>query len=121
LELVLFVLYIQRRRFSGNTPVLPNKPANIPRRIAVPKTKTQMHPTHNTVNITTSKSAYTPSQWFRFSDWQLPFLQFVVADLPGRFCTAIANVRADIWSAAARRRFCVAAAAIPNRGNLVAP
>jgi hypothetical protein len=29
---------------------------------------------------------------FRFSDWQLPFLQFVGADLPGRFCTAIANV-----------------------------
>jgi hypothetical protein len=55
--------YIQRRQFSGNTPVLPNKPANIPRRIAVPKTKTQMHPAHNTVNITTSKSAYTPSQW----------------------------------------------------------
>jgi len=57
------VSYIQRRQFSGNPPVLPNKPANIPKRIAVPKTRTQMHPTHNTANITPSKSAYTPSQW----------------------------------------------------------
>ena len=61
--LVLFVSYIQRHQFSGNTPVLPNQPANMANRMAVPKTKTQTHPTHNAVNIMTSKSAYSPGLW----------------------------------------------------------
>jgi hypothetical protein len=42
--------YIQRSQFSGNMHDLP-KPANIPNRMAVPKTKTAKHPMHNAVNI----------------------------------------------------------------------
>jgi hypothetical protein len=56
LMLGLFVSYIQRRQFSGKTPLLPNKPANMPNRMAVPTTKMQAYPIHNEGNIITSKS-----------------------------------------------------------------
>jgi hypothetical protein len=50
LEWARLVSYIQRRKFSGNIPDLPNRPANIPNRMAVPKTKTAKHPIHSAVN-----------------------------------------------------------------------
>jgi len=52
------VSYIQRRQFSGRTPLLPNQPANTPNRMAVPNTKTHTHPTHSAVNIKPQKSGY---------------------------------------------------------------
>jgi hypothetical protein len=60
LGLGAFLPYIQRRQSSGNTPVLPNKPANMPNRMAVPTTKMQTHPIHNAENIMTSTSGYSP-------------------------------------------------------------
>jgi hypothetical protein len=58
LGLERLVSYIQRRQFSGRTPLLPNQPANIPNRMAVPNTKTHTHPIHSAVNIKPQKSGY---------------------------------------------------------------
>ena len=58
LGLERLVSYIQRRQFSGKTPLLPNQPANIPNRMAVPNTKTYTHPIHSAVNIKPQKSGY---------------------------------------------------------------
>jgi hypothetical protein len=61
LGLKRLVSYIQRRLFSGNTPALPNQPADIPNRMAVPKTKTQIHPIRSAVNIKASKVSVRPT------------------------------------------------------------
>lgn len=58
LGLERLVSYIQRRQFSGHMRDRPKKPANIPNRIAVPKTKTVKHPIHSAVNIRTSRLGY---------------------------------------------------------------
>jgi hypothetical protein len=61
LGLKRLVSYIQRRLFSGNTPALPNQPADIPNGMAVPKTKTQIHPIRSAVNIKASKVSVRPT------------------------------------------------------------
>jgi hypothetical protein len=58
LDLARSASYIQRRQPAGNSPVFPNKPANIPNRKAVPKTKTTRHPIQSAVNIRTSGLEY---------------------------------------------------------------
>jgi hypothetical protein len=58
LGLERLVSYIQRRQFSGNMHDLPKKPANIPNRMAVPKTKTVKHPMHSAINVRISRLGY---------------------------------------------------------------